>query len=235
MKSSISHFRVASTRAAAAGLGRGCGCCEEAARAGPGSWSGWGGGGAESPCNPGPALAPPPPGGAPAAATQSRASGAGGGGRGRGKFEIALEPPLRPSSTGAASRAHPHPHTDPGRLNLPPDNRPVLGTPQTSPNSRDSSRGPSSPIPTPTPDTRAGLDAGGPGKEEPRPPPQITQQPGLPFTPTPGRKATWALRCPRGSVNPLWTLGLVPSPFLPPCWAFVGHLERMGGSAEEPR
>ena len=27
--------------------------------------------------------------------------------------------------------------------------------------------------------------------------------------------ATWALRCPRGSVNSLWTLGLVLSPFLP--------------------
>ena len=81
-------------------------------------------------------------------------------------------------TNGVAELTHIH-----CRLNLQPDNRPVLGTPQTSPNSRDFSWGPSSPIPTPTPNTRAGLDAGDPGKEEPRPPPQSHTAAGSPLYP----------------------------------------------------
>lgn len=206
------------------GRGRG-GCCEEAARAGPGSWSGWGGGGAESPCNPGPTLAPPPPGGAPAAATQSRTSGAEGGGRGRGKFEITPEPPLRSSSTGAASRP-------PGRLNHPRDNRPSRGPRRRPPTLKTPPR---ARLPRPHSDhghRRAGLDAGAQRRKSPH---RSHTAAGSPLYPHSSRSATWALRCPRGSVIPLWTLGLVLPPSLLPRWPFVGHLEGRGGRAEERR
>lgn len=142
-----------STRAAAAGS-KGC-CCEESARARPGSCRGWAGGGTESPCSRVPAFAPPPPGGAPAATTQSPAPGAGGSaGRRRGKFEITPEPPLRPSSTGAASSPQ-------FLLNRPSGYQTLMGRLQTAPDTRDSFWDPFSP-------TRAHTqrpECGGPERE----------------------------------------------------------------------
>ena len=160
-----------------------------------------------------------------------RARGAGGGAEGNLKSLRSL-PSAPPPQAPPPGPPPPHTHC---RLNLQPDNRPVLGTPQTSPNSRDFSWGPSSPIPTPTPNTRAGLDAGDPGKEEPRPPPQSHTAAGSPLYPNSQPQGHLGAAVPPRVSQPLWTLGLVLSPFLPPCWAFVGHLERMGGRAEEPR